>query len=197
MTRITGSTGTPQAEKAQQARGTYNAIVENIRADRALSQEGKDEQVAQAYQRFSSDLQALEADEKAAEAREMDSLKMSLFGLYGEPDTNTLISYRDAEDRVANISSEDQALERLERAHLSKDKILTQAIVSRATSAGWHQVLNAWAEQNPSKNKDLQRLYDIQSKKDDLASIMGHAMTYSTTEPPEVSRARMRYGSRL
>ena len=187
MTYLTGS-NTNQAETANNLRGDFNATVEGIRADKNLSPEGKAGAIQHHYERLSGQLKTLEAEEKQARASKVESLRKSLFGLSGYTDAQTVINYRDAEDRVASLSSEEDALRRLERAHLGNDDILTQALVQRAIEAGWGTVLEAWSARNPYKSKQLNELRDSQIDENDIGYLMNNAMTYSVSAPPEIAR---------
>src|SRR5688572_19697130 len=131
MGHLTGS-NTPQAQKAMALIGEHNRTADYIRNNKNLTPEGQRKQIAANYLQYKRQITALEAEDKAARSSKADSLRRTLFGLSGSSDANATISYRDAQDRVAAIKDETQALELLDRADLSNDEILTKAIVGRA-----------------------------------------------------------------
>lgn len=155
MGYLTGS-NTPQALKAMALVGEHNRTVEYIRNNKNLTPKGKQKQIGANYLQHKQQITALEAEDKAARTSKADSLRRSLFGLSGSSDANATISYRDAQDRVAAIDSEEKALELLDRADLSNDEILTKAIVGKAAEAGWGNLVNTYTAKHPYYGSKLQ-----------------------------------------
>lgn len=186
MTYLTGSK-TPQAIKAMTLVGQHHQEIEYIRKDRNLTPEGKTKRIAATYLRYKRQVTKLEAEDKATRANQADSLRRALFGLYGNSDPNALISYRDAQDRVAAISSEEQALELLDRADLSNDEILAKAIVGKAAEAHWHNVVSTYTATHPYFGEKLQELAELNNADSSIEAVMNHAMSYTLSAPSEVA----------
>ncbi|MFE8884930.1 hypothetical protein ACFYLX_03685 [Pseudarthrobacter enclensis] len=186
MTYLTGSK-TPQAIKAMSLIGEHNDQIERIRQDRNLTPEGKTRRIAAVHLRYRRQVTQLEAEDKASRASQADSLRRSLFGLYGT-DPNSLISYRDAQDRAGSIDSEDKALDLLDRADLSNDEILAKAIVGRAAEIGWNSVVRTYTAKHPYYGEKLQELAQLGQDETSVEAIMNHAMSYSLPAPAEVAR---------
>jgi hypothetical protein len=187
LSYLTGSS-TPQALKALALIGEHNHGIDYIRNNKNLTPEGKTKQIAATYLQYKQQITALEAEDKAARVSKADSLRRSLFGLTGSSDANATISYRDAQDRVAAIQDEDQALELLDRADLSSDEILTKAIVGRAAEAGWINVVNTWSDKHPYYGSKLQELANLHNEENSIEGVMNHAMSYTLTAPAEIAR---------
>lgn len=187
MGNLTGS-NTPQALKAMALIGEHNRSIDYIRNNKDLTPEGKTKQIAATYLQYKRQVAALEAEDKAARASKADSLRRSLFGLAGSSDANATISYRDAQDRVAAIQDENQALELLDRADLSNDEILTKAIVGKAAEFGWGNLVSSYTAKHPYYGSKLQELANLHADENNIEGIMNHAMSYNLSAPAEVGR---------
>jgi hypothetical protein len=184
---LTGSS-TPQALKALSLIGEHNRIVDSIRGSKDLTPEGKTKQIAAVHIQYKQQITALEAEDKASRVSKADSLRRSLFGLTGSSDANATISYRDAQDRVAAIQDENQALELLDRADLSNDEILTKAIVGKAAEAGWGNLVSSYTAKHPYYGSKLQELANLHHEENSIEGVMNHAMSYSLSAPAEIAR---------
>jgi hypothetical protein len=192
MARLT-TAPTPHAKEAEDRKAFFNERITDIRADKNLSQQGKTTLISELYTELTGHLKTLQAEEKAAREAKVDGLRRTLFGLSGSTDANTAISYRDAQDRAASLENEDAALTRLEQARLSNDDVLTQAIVAHAVSSRWTQVINTWAELNPTKAPKLEELYASTVDEKDVKHLMQMGWTYSTAAPAEVQNGAARW----
>lgn len=186
MGNLTGS-NTPQALKAIALIGEHNRSVEYIRNNKNLTPEGKRKQIAATYLQYKQQITALEAEDRAARASKADSLRRTLFGL-SSSDANATISYRDAQDRVAAIRDENQALELLDRADLSNDEILTKAIIGKAAETGWSNLVNTYTAKHPYYGSKLQELAKIHQDETSIEGVMNHAMSYNLSTPAEIAR---------
>lgn len=186
MGNLTGS-NTPQALKAIALIGEHNRNADYIRNNKNLTPEGQRKQIAANYLQYKKQIAALEAEDKAARASKADSLRRTLFGL-SSSDANATISYRDAQDRVAAIKDENQALELLDRADLGNDEILTKAIVGRAAEAGWGNLVNTYTAKHPYYGSKLQELASIHQQETSIEGVMNHALSYSLSTPAEIAR---------
>lgn len=188
MTRIQ-SGNTPQQQKALNLRGEYQNLVESIRGDRSLSEHGKQKELARLYIDYKPRMQALEAEENSTKQTRLKTLRRDLFGLSGFADPNTAISYRDAQDRAANIQDEEAAMSLLSRAELSGDTSLAKAVAAKSFESGWSRVINEYADANPTSEAKFQELVDLESYgkgSAGLAQILGAAMIYGVDKPNEL-----------
>jgi hypothetical protein len=92
---------------------------------------------------------------------------MQVFRLVGQQSAQNVISYRDAQDRVAALGfrDEDKALALCHRPELSGDSMLAGALVNRALEAGWVNLANSYIEANPYKGDKDEELWDLQGAK--------------------------------
>lgn len=187
MSYLTGSK-TPQALKANELIGRHNTEITSIRANRNLTHEGKVKQIAAAHLNYKQQITKLEAEDKQISAAKADSLRRTLFGLFGNNDPNALISYRDAQDRVAAIDTEQKAMELLDRSDLSNDEILAKAIVGKAAETGWHNVVSTYTRKHPYYGEKLKDLAALSSADQSIEGVLNHALSYTLNAPTEVAR---------
>lgn len=189
MTRVqTGNT--PQQQKALKLKGEYQQLVEDIRNNRTLSAHGKQKELARLYIDYKPRMEALEQEETSTAQTRAKALRRELFGLSGYVDPNTAISYRDAQDRAANIQDEDAAMSLLNRAELSGDTSLAKAVAAKAFDSGWNRVINEYADANPTSESKFNELIEIESYgkgSAGFAQILSQAMTYGVDKPAELS----------
>jgi len=193
MPRVTTG-NTPQQEKALKLKADYQRLVDDIRNNRTLSEHGKRKELAILYIDYKPRMEALEAEENATKETRAKALRRDLFGLSGFADPHAAISYRDAQDRAANIQDEDAAMSLLNRAELSGDTSLAKAVAARAFESGWNRVINTYADGNPASEAKFNELIDIESYgrgSAGLAQILGQAMTYSVDKPAELGNYSM------
>lgn len=113
--------------------------------------------------------------------------------LAGDP-ASKAISRRDAGDRVSGIDSPGELQELLARATRSGDEILARAVAERALEMRDAKTLEKFAEDRPSLEPAVVRLWDLQRREDQAAtSGMKVAIMMSELKPPEL--AGMAHGS--
>ncbi len=162
MARVPTTTTNPNEIAALRIKDQWRETIESIRADRDLSKEGRLRRIAGAYLTTVAELDAVDNSDRRQATDRRASLVRSLFGstpLNG----SDVISFRDAHDRVAALSGDDEdaALHLLEQAELSGDTYLAKAIAQRGITEVWVRVLNAYAEAHPGTESSLQELLDI------------------------------------
>jgi hypothetical protein len=170
-----------------------NLSVEQIRNAKGYSAEGKRVLIARAYQRRMQEMAELRSAANTALSKERDTLVRDLFGLdrfvnLTDPTgsrASLAVSYRDAQDRVARLEREDEALELLARADRSGDEILARAVVERSVEQQWLGVLNTYADARPGTEPKLQRLIDMDSL--NMRDSLAREMSYSVAAPAEVA----------
>jgi hypothetical protein len=157
-------TTTAEASEAEQVRANQRTRIEAIRANRNLSPEGKRAQIARLYLDSKREVAKLEQQEAGNRKARINDIRKQVFGLTGSQSAQDVISYRDAQDRVAALGphDEEKALALYDRAELSGDTILASALVNRALEAGWVNLANTYIEANPYKGGMVEELWDLQ-----------------------------------
>ncbi len=64
---------------------------------------------------------------------------------------------------------------------------MARAVADAATSRGWLDVLNAFAERRPHTEANLQRLLDLSSSRTDARDRFAEGMAWSLPLPTEVA----------
>jgi hypothetical protein len=177
-------------EQAQRIQSRYSENLDGIRTDKSLSDEGKKQAIATEYEATQKQLKSLrEEADRAATTRRHD-LQRRAFGIVGNTDPQTAISYRDAQDRAAGIEPRDEsaALSLMHRASLSGDTILAKAIAARATDNGWGEVLQAYAEMDPAAAQAIDELAAISNANSSRGrTAQFHAqLLFSASKPREL-----------
>lgn len=174
---------------ASNLRADQSAKIAAIRADRTLSDTGKQQQIAQVHLKTRGAIEAQSKRETEAVAKALGDLERRVFGLM--PSTpQDVVYYRDAQERVSRFTSDDRtrAGELLHLAHLSGDDILGAAIVRRALAFGWDEIVNAHTEQHPAVATDLKDLSDLQHWQSDTNNEIQRQFDYGDDRPRELGR---------
>lgn len=185
---------TPQQQQANTLRVEYQRLMKDIRDDRTLSPHGQQKKLAALYLDYKPRLEKLGAEEDATRQTRAKDLRRDLFGLPGYADPNTAISYRDAQDRAANVGDEQTALRLLSRAEISGDTSLAKALAARALDEGWNAAINQYADATPGSEAKFNELIDIESHgkgSSGMAQILGAAMAYTIEKPSELNMYNM------
>ncbi|QSZ54496.1 hypothetical protein RI444_07650 [Paenarthrobacter sp. AT5] len=189
---------TAEALSAEKLRADQRQQIEAIRANRNLSPEGKRAQIASVYLRAKKEVAKLEQQEATARANRIHSLRKSVFGLgLGYQSAQDMISYRDAQDRVASLGhdDEDKASQLLDRAELSGDTVLASAVVNRALEAGWVNVANAYIEAHPHYGSMVEELWDLNQASPENETNIGKAFensfAFHLEKPHEIGHLNM------
>ena len=146
-----------------------------VNSDRTLSDVGKREKLDEAAAQTKASLSDLRARHNELVTKKRESLERELFGLKGTAsDPNQLIAYRDAQDRAAKLPDSAAATALLASANQSGDRTLAAAVVARALrevgpagvmgSNGWRNVVNTYAERDPSDGDKLKDLLNLPSR---------------------------------
>ncbi len=133
---------TPAESKQQIAtlRAELAAQISSIRADQRYSEVGRRAAIASAWRHTAQQAAQLHAEYATTVRAQRADLERKLFGLSGNNDPNTLISWRDAGDRADRITKEDDAAAALNRARNSGDTHLAKAVLQRAFAKGWTSI---------------------------------------------------------
>jgi len=181
--------GTTESQrKAIDTITAYQGQVSAIRGDTGLSQEGKRVRLARAYITTRDAVAQIQAGEQAANATRSDTLERDLFGLSGLADAGAAISYRDAQDRAANIEDSRDALRLLKQADLSGDVHLAKAVALRALQEGWVDASSAYAASHLEIDGKMRELLSLHPTGDQgIAQLLGAAASYVVTAPAELA----------
>lgn len=186
-----------EAQAVEKLRSEQRQRIEAIRQDRNLSPDGRRAQIAALYLRNKREVAALEQREAATRTNRVNEIRKTVFGLSGNPGPQDVISYRDAQDRVANLEADDEAkaAQLFDRAQLSGDSILAAAVVNRALEAGWVGVANSYIEANPYKGAMVEELWDLNQANADsqtnIVKVMESSAAFHLDKPHELSHVHL------
>lgn len=117
------------------------------------------------------------------------------FGNAKSGDAASIISFRDAQDRVDRVRTVDEAAALLERAMMGEDDILGRAVAwkafNHAVTPGlgdtWSPIVHRWLEtQPPGTAEDIEELADIAAVSTDPKARFARNMYYTFPTPTEL-----------
>lgn len=159
---MTGTDIHRRREAAERIRKQYLEEVATLRADKDLSDEGRQRRLADAYVRTKTELQKHAAAEREELTNRKAQLEQRFYRTsgshFGDAATRA-ISVRDASDRAAQIKTPQEAMDLLRRAESNGDEVLTRAVVRVAldrpasgiqkTDDAWDDVGRAFLDSRP------------------------------------------------
>ncbi len=147
-------------ERADRIRQAHDDQAAGIRARPELSTEGRNMLLARNYVQARDKMQGLVQSASSDDAAETAKAGRTAFGTAGIPgDPATVaVSYRDAQDRAAGLTSSGNALALLSRAERSGDEPLARAVAGHAhdmsmgdhLDPGWGDVVDTFTASRPS-----------------------------------------------
>ena len=178
-----------QADAIREAAATR---VQRIRDRKELSAEAKRSAIAKIHLGQKTQLAALQDkanQDIAAGRRAAMTTAFGIDDIAGDATSRltAAVSYRDAQDRVANLQSPTEALQVLNRAEGSGDELLARAVAQRAyeqrrTDPSWQQALDEYLAPRP---KAQQAVADLLAA-DRPVNARG-LFAFVAPPPPEVS----------
>jgi hypothetical protein len=132
-------------EKVARVQQRLNADVNAIRSNGSYSDAGRKREMAKAVLDAKNSVAKIRDQHVADRTARRDRWERLAFGMVGDPDPQTLIAIRDAQDRAERITSEQDAAAMLHRATQTNDATLASAIGLQAYNRGWSDVTNTWA----------------------------------------------------
>ena len=177
---------TPDQQQAMQYVADTQNRIELIRGDARLSADAKTEAIAKEWLAGRQRLEDLRAKTSTDTANRVEYLERRVFGQLGTADPAAAISYRDAQDRAANLADQQQALELLARADRGGDDVLARAVGRRAAEMGWGHVMDAFTASRATVADDLRELADI-NRQGALGYVVQSAMAYELPRPDELA----------
>lgn len=145
-------------EHAEKAQSTYSRVLDDPR----MADTYKRQALAQQQVRVQREVDAALADAAAKVVtidRDDAASVFGVKGLTGDPAT-LIASRRDAGDRVANITDEDELQNLLRRANRTGDEVMARAVAERATELQAVKVVNAFIADRPNLDAAVNRLWN-------------------------------------
>lgn len=187
---------TPGGTERGAAAMQYNAVAreryELIRADKMLTDEGKQVQLARAWWEAKRAIKTLEADEMSARASRRRSLTDSLFKPSASLNSTDIIATRDASDRVARVESAEEAERLMKSALYNDDERLVKALGRRCLDEGWTAPLQEWSDSRPHAGIEdkINELMTIESAANSLEHAIQGSWDFTCDKPHEIERMR-------
>lgn len=180
----------------RRAQNRYAREIEQIRGNVMLSEEGKRRQMAVARHRALAEITQLREAATAAWSARKAELEKQLFSIRDQANgVEAAISYRDAQDRVAELKTAAEAQLLLRRAIRTGDDLLARALFERAwdvggdrmAGSGWTEIIHAYVEQlRPDLAPAVEELAVLQNA-DTRAGRMAEQMETGVHVPPEIA----------
>lgn len=157
------STQLDDAKKAMaKVRSEFNAEIAGIRNSNLYSDSGRRQEIAKALLKSRAKADALKANYATDNESKRAALSSKIFGLPKGADAATVMSFRDAVDRAAQLADSEAAAATLKRALEHGDTVLARAVAAHAHGKRWHDVTASYAQQ-VGQSADLEELNDIPS----------------------------------
>jgi hypothetical protein len=172
-------------ESATEVRNQYDREAAAVRANRDLSDEGKDRALRELHADAKERMATLRARHEAEEADEAERLHRKAFGARRPPGGGgdaTTITIRDAMDRAAGLRDQDHARSLLEQSKLAGDKSLARALAGAAWQRGWAGALERYVELFPEERESVDALIAYSRACGDARRRVATAMLFSA--PP-------------
>jgi hypothetical protein len=160
--------------EAQSAQDRLTRSIQEISGDRSLSDEGKQEGIAQWKSASKETLDGLRNKELAIVNAAIADREKLIDSKMGNTATD-LIAFRDAQDRAERIDSAADAQRVLERALRTDDSSLASAIFRRSLEAGWQSPIDTLAAVRPEIAEAVKDLATFSKFRD---NTMARAMFY-------------------
>lgn len=179
---------------AQRA-SNYRARIAAIRADTGLSASGKRAALATAYEEARNYASKVRGKAEESTASRKRQLEKSLFGLGPAANDSTIVAYRDAQDRVAQVKNPEELGQLMERAFVAGDRTLLQAGFAHAWEQGrnplggsrWRPLVDEFVSEFPSQAAPLSELEELASSAG-LTAQLGEQVATGIPKPPELDR---------
>ncbi|OBI37193.1 hypothetical protein A5709_15285 [Mycobacterium sp. E1386] len=151
------------AKKAMaKVKAEFNAEVARIRNSNLYTDAGRRQEIARALIKTRAKADALKANYGVDNEFKRATLSSRIFGLPADADAATVMIFRDAADRAAQLTDSDRAAATLKRALEHGDTVLARAVASHAHGKRWHDVTETYA-QAVGKTAALEELNDLPS----------------------------------
>jgi hypothetical protein len=177
---------TDQPTEAEAARQTAQAKIDTIRNTASLSPDGKRSAIARTYLQMKTKLDALQSTAVDTRTKREDELKRKLFGIPNTADGTASLSYRDAQDRAAQLTDEPTANSMLTRAQNAGDDLLVRAVIGQAFASQWSTVINAYETLYPANEAAADELWNLTATRGlNATGLLGY-LEYHAPLPAEL-----------
>ena len=170
----------------------YTAKLAQIRADKTLSDLGRRQAIANAYDQTMTAVSKVKTEQAKAREAQRNNLARRLFGLSPAASTAEVVAHRDAADRVAKVQTPEALGELMQTAHDSGDRQLLKAAAAhafaRSSSVGGQHyglLVDEYAEQTAT-GPDLEQYRAILSTASAQATLVESLQT-TPPRPAELS----------
>lgn len=174
-------------DKIARAQKAYNQELEAIRANGDLSEQGRRRLQAKVYAETKRKVDAMRTEEEQRLGRLQKDLERSLFSVADQRDTvSAAVSYRDAQERAAQLRTAEEAQSLMRRALNSGDELLARAVMARAwthPSDSWSPVVAAYFDEHPEKLPAAQQLGEMLDAQGGRAGAITDEIHLSITPP--------------
>jgi len=175
---------------ADQVRNGINRQVQRIRDQRGITPEASQALMAAAYLKGKATLDGMNTANPAQRAADLAVAKRAAFGiddlLTGTSETDkaaVMLSFRDAQQRAAQLSTAAEARALLDTAMQTGDELLTRAVGNHAmTSLDMGDTAQAYLDAHPAQAQAVQALADLQQP-----LSMAALFEFVCPLPPELS----------
>jgi len=175
---------------ADQVRNGINRQVQRIRDQRGITPEASQALMAAAYLKGKATLDGMNTANPAKRAADLAVAKRAAFGiddlLTGTSETDkaaVMLSFRDAQQRAAQLSTAAEARALLDTAMQTGDELLTRAVGNHAmTSLDMGDTAQAYLDSHPAQAQAVQALADLQQP-----LSMAALFEFVCPLPPELS----------
>jgi hypothetical protein len=174
-------------EAASRIQAALRDQIATHRANRGLSDEGKQRMIAAAHAAAERHLQTLRQAEADEHTRNRAQLERRLFGT---PAGVSVTDYRDAQSRADMLDNPDQARALLARARRNGDLGLERALLARGFEAGWVDVVDDYVDARPHEVEAIDALISLNVAEVNAKSPGGrlaNSATYGAAIPPELA----------
>lgn len=165
--------------EADSIRRSFRSSYATVRADSALSGDGKKELIDSIRSRANARLAELKEDEIKSSRAELEAAQKALVGLAGDT-SGDVIGHRDAQDRADNIKKEEEAVAVLSRSLLSDDRSLTYAVLRRSLDMGWDNATEVVSEKLPSAGTAVKTIAELNGFLDSPRATFERELAYAT-----------------
>ena len=177
----------PDAQAAT-IRDAFATTVTGLRNDRTLTPPALKLALARAWLAAYAKMATLRSAGNAALNSSLDDLEQAVFGppvaLAGAEDT---MSWRDAQDRADQVTSEQDAMAMLIRAGRSDDTLLARAVCVRAIAMGWRNVARSYFDEHPDFAAKYGDLVDGRAALSNPRARLQSNMIFSLSKPSEIA----------
>ncbi|MGW9184828.1 hypothetical protein [Agromyces sp. NPDC055661] len=164
----------------------FGPILDGIRNDRTLSDEGKNDRIATEYVARLAAVESWQARESDAVLARRTELERKLLGWEPTTDVATIRARRESTELADALDDPRDALTAYEEAKLRSDALHVQAIFARALRAGWLAIVNDYVSEHPIALAAAQELDQIRQLLDPNAQVIV-ASVYYLPKPRELA----------